>query len=795
MPQPLLQNTFELLKRLTGQGVYEIRVLGGSGKFNSVWSALHDSWNQWEDIRGRVIGANRQSNVFFTINPLMTDCKSKKQFGKLERIGSGDGITDKEVQFRRWFLIDLDPERMKGVSSTNEEKEAAWAVVEQIRAFLAKNGFHKPVVCDSGNGYHLLYRLSMPNDKDHADLLRDTLLLLDEKFSSDKVKVDKKVFNAARIVKLYGSVARKGRDDHENGRPHRKSGFIEFPELAESLINDNSLFQKLVGDVKKVEKTSSYGGNQKESIEFVRDFLEKHGVGFWEEDKQSDKYFFLKDGCVFDPQHAGKDACIIVPESGKRVYKCFHDSCEGHHWKDFVKTFEPGYKTFEERAAESEYLLEDTFGEEAKGESRGLGSTPDASKSRKKAPQRHENEKSDLRAMLETDDKGKIINSVNNVLTILRHDPKLRDLIGYDLLACDPVHMKSGRWWTDADDARVFAYIQSTYRKVTRDSFLMAMSIRFDETKFHPVTQLLDSLEWDGIPRVETSLIDYLGAEDDEYSRFVGKLMFVSAVARAYDPGIKYDTMPVLVGGQGCGKSTFCERMALREAFYSDSIRGVGGKEAIEQILGAWIVEWGEMSAMKRVKDSETVKLFLSQRKDKGRPAYGRRTVTNPRMCVFVGTSNDDVGLLNDRTGNRRFLPVLVQKGSKSLWSATVHTEFEQMMAEAKVMYLAGYTLTVPHDLQQEVEQRQNAFLLEDSRYGVLATWLKANPDLKHVCTRQIWEEAFGLDAKDMQRKDSLDLGQLLQAVPYIMKEDKKRDFGVHGPQRSWKVLRDFLPE
>ena len=774
-----LPNTSENLRRLMGKGVFEYRVLE-SGKFNAVWSALDEGGVNWEKLRPKIIRANKTGNVFFTINPLLEDCRSKKQFGPdLIRIGSGDGITDKEVKSRRWFLIDLDPERMKGVSSSDKEKALAWEKSNQIQDFLRENGFFDPVVCDSGNGYHLLYRIAMPNDKDHADLLRDFLAFLDEKFSDNDVKIDKKVFNAARIVKLYGTFARKGRNDVENGRPHRKSGFISFPELAENRVNDESLFVKLLGERESKAETPSLGGSQHESVEYVREFLDKHDIRYREEERHGDFYFYLSDGCVFNELHRGKDACIIINKDGKRIYKCFHDSCSDKHWKDFVKEFEPDYKTFEERRAEEKVDLSTMYGTEVEDDGSGVSGTRISAEEGK--------------VELELDKKGVPVNSVYNFLQVLRHDPKIKNLIGFDTLSCDPVNRSTGELWSEADDARTYAIAQTRYRLNGHKNFELAMAIRFDETKFHPVRDLLDSLKWDGVKRVETSLIDYLGAKDSQYTRFVARMMFVAAVARAYTPGKKYDNMPILVGNQGCGKSTFCERMALRERFFTDSIRGIGSKEALEQLLGAWIVEWGEMSAMKRAKDSETIKLFLGQRRDKGRPAYGRRTIVTPRMCTFIGTSNDMVGLLNDRTGNRRFFPVTVTSGKKSLWGPNVREEFEQMMAEAVVMFKEGVPLTIPSDLSEEVERIQEEFLTADYREGVITAWVASNPSTQYVCIKQLWDEALGLSDRELRRADSLEMGQLLSRLPFLEKVSSVRSFSTYGPQRAWRVK--YVPE
>lgn len=255
MEYQLQENSLALMRRLL-DGTFEIRILE-NGQYKTVWSCLRDDLTKdWDQTRRRLLELNKTSNVFFTMNPLLPACKSKTAYGpNFIRVSGGEGISDNEIAKYRWLLIDLDPDRPKDVSSTDEEKALAYTKAIEIRRFLSEKGLLPPVFCDSGNGFHLLYRVSLENSKENANLLRDVLLSLSEKFSDERVKVDRKVFNPARIIKFYGTMSRKGRDDTENGRPHRKSGFIEFPDLAEIKVNDRELLVSLVGPKPEREKT------------------------------------------------------------------------------------------------------------------------------------------------------------------------------------------------------------------------------------------------------------------------------------------------------------------------------------------------------------------------------------------------------------------------------------------------------------------------------------------------------------------------------------------------------------
>ena len=249
-----LSPSLDYMKRLV-KGNFEIRILE-NGEYRTVWSVIRNNFDDnWDETRKFLAQKNKTSNVFFTLNPLLPACESKTAFGhKFIRVRSGEGISDNEIAEYRWLLIDLDPERNpKDISSSDEEKVAAWDKAQEIKAFLKKEGFLDPVFCDSGNGYHLLYRISLVNSKENTTLLKNVLDGLSQRFSNDVVKVDRKVFNAARIVKFYGTVARKGKNDTANGRTHRPSGIIEFPDMAELKINTIDLLEKLIIPKEKKE--------------------------------------------------------------------------------------------------------------------------------------------------------------------------------------------------------------------------------------------------------------------------------------------------------------------------------------------------------------------------------------------------------------------------------------------------------------------------------------------------------------------------------------------------------------
>lgn len=224
-----------------------------------------------------------------------------------------------------------------------------------------------------------------------------------------------------------------------------------------------------------------------------------------------------------------------------------------------------------------------------------------------------------------------------------------------------------------------------------------------------------------GVRRVDTLLRDYLGAEDNQYTRAVMRKSLCAAVARAVEGGVKYDYMPIFTGPQGIGKSTFLS--ILGRKWFSDSLTTFEGKEAAELIQGTWINEVGELTAMTK-QETSAVKQFLSKTHDIYRAAYGRTTNKYPRRCVFFGTSNDSE-FLKDSTGNRRFWPVDVgvHKEKKSVWD-DLPEEVDQIWAEAYCYWMLGELLYLPKDVEKLAEEQQEIHREAYAKEGVVREFL-----------------------------------------------------------------------
>lgn len=329
---------------------------------------------------------------------------------------------------------------------------------------------------------------------------------------------------------------------------------------------------------------------------------------------------------------------------------------------------------------------------------------------------------------------------------------------------------------------------------------------------FNEVEAYLNSLEWDGKKRVETLLVDYLGAEDNIYTRAVMKKSLSAAVGRAIVGGVKYDYMPILAGPQGIGKSTFLAN--LGKQWFSDSLVSFEGKDAAELIQGTWINEVGELTAMNR-QETNAVKQFLSKRDDRYRAAYGRRSKCYPRRCVFFGTSND-FEFLKDQTGNRRFWPVDVgiNEPTKSVWD-DMPGEIDQIWAEAAWYYRLGEPLYLTGEVEKIAKQMQEEHSEQSEKTGIIEEFLnidipenwnkldlsarrqfyngnlKLPDDVKlvarnKVCITEIWCECFNGDKRYLKKAEMAEIGKIMNNTPGWERSRNPLYFGPYGRQRGF---------
>lgn len=427
---------------------------------------------------------------------------------------------------------------------------------------------------------------------------------------------------------------------------------------------------------------------------------------------------------------------------------------------------------------------------------------------------------------LELDKNGGISESLTNFVTILRYDQRLHE-IAYNEHSCGISirdaellpweRLKPG--WSDADLASLTAYLDRVYHIFSPSKLKNALLTITAERSFHPIKEYLEGLpEWDRKKRLETLLIDYLGAEGSSYVRAVTRKTLVAAVARVYEPGIKFDTVLVLSGPQGIGKSMFFAK--LGGVWFSDSltISDMRDKTGAEKLQGFWIMEIGEMNGIKKV-EVETVKSFASRQDDKFRVAYGTVVESHPRQCVICGTSNSQ-HFLRDVTGNRRFWPVQVTgECEKHPWNMD-KALLEQIWAEALTLYNAGEELILKGTDAEMAAEKQQEALENDDREGLVreyldkllpADWAKLSLSEKRmylagdefttqnragvaprdkVCNLEIWAECFGRESANIRKQDSYELNAIMAKLDgwkrYDGNKSGKLSFKDYGSQIAY---------
>lgn len=410
----------------------------------------------------------------------------------------------------------------------------------------------------------------------------------------------------------------------------------------------------------------------------------------------------------------------------------FHDEDEEAKTDDVTKL--PSYRRMCDLAG-SDSLVARTMQEEraqraqrAQNDFEGV-EAPDEGEERKEKPAKG----GDWMAGLEYGKNGNITVNTNNILLILRNDPKLAgrfwhdDFSGFDMADDTLPWPRQAGMWCDKDDAALRVYMDTTYGITGKEKISDALDTVFMSRRRHPVREYLKGVEklWDGTPRLDRLIISYIGAEDNELNRQMTRKAFTAAVARVMRPGCKYDYCLIMTGGEGIGKSTLLKIMG--GDWFSDSVTTTEGKEGMESLRMAWIIELAELASIKR-SDVEQVKSFISKREDRYRQAYGKRITEFKRQCVFFGTTNEASFLKGD-TGNRRFWVIPVShdlRGVEGDVFGALQADRDQLWAEAVHYYREEERLYLEPELEEQARERQQEFNVDgdDPMPGMLDEYL-----------------------------------------------------------------------
>ena len=325
MDERQIRYTFELLKK--PEDVIEVRCITSRSNYSGYFKNVDNIIKE--------LPRYSNGNVYFVLNKISDGCYSREQhetFVEKAKNTTSDG----DISLREWLLIDVDPKRPSGVSSTNEEKNNAKLVINNVFSFLRDIGFAEPIVCDSGNGFHLLYKISLENTEANKLLMQTVLQVLDLYFSNGKCDIDKTVFNASRITKLYGTDSKKG--NNTDDRPHRQSSILKVPKAIKE--TPYQLLLKVAGMMPAPEEKTYQNNYGKDRFD-LKSFIRENNINVKSELNFQGGTKYILDHCLFDHSHKSKDAALFELQNGAIAYKCLHNSCSGHKWQDVRKMFEP----------------------------------------------------------------------------------------------------------------------------------------------------------------------------------------------------------------------------------------------------------------------------------------------------------------------------------------------------------------------------------------------------------------------------------------------------------------------
>ena len=421
---------------------------------------------------------------------------------------------------------------------------------------------------------------------------------------------------------------------------------------------------------------------------------------------------------------------------------------------------------------------------------------------------------------LEVDGRGSYLSTANNINLIFSNDPRLKGLFKHNDFDGKRYVFGHLPWRRidkpepvkNVDYSGVRNYIESIYGITGNLKIEDSMALEFEKNIYHPVQDYLNGLEWDGKERLDTLLIDYFGAEDSIYTREASRVTLLGGVGRILKPGIKFDLVLTLVGGQGAGKSTLVKK--LGQEWFSDTFITVHGKEALEQIQGAWLIEMAELSGMRKA-DIEAVKHFISKQEDTFRPAYARSSETYRRQCIFIATTNTR-DFLTDPSGNRRFIPVDIDTSmaTRDIFTELTEQEVDQLWAEAVQRFKKGAKLYMSKEAEAIAKEQQKNHSETDYRRGIIEEYLnmllpekwedmdlearrtyinnrdelspKAENRRTVVCVAEIWCEVLNKEKEDMDRYKTREINDILRSFDDWNQSSSTKNFNLYGKQKYY---------
>ena len=397
---------------------------------------------------------------------------------------------------------------------------------------------------------------------------------------------------------------------------------------------------------------------------------------------------------------------------------------------------------------------------------------------------------------------------MQNYMTVLQEDPLLAGSLKYNRMT-ERIDVAKKLWWNEEicklDNAGrnyFYYYFEKNYGLGNEKNMDKALQIEANCRGYHPISEYLEQLEWDGTYRIRYVLKRYLGADDSDFVYEILKHFLMEALLRVYIPGCKADEMLCIVGQQGAGKSTFFRFLALNDDWFSDDLKNLSDRKIYEQLRGHWIIEMSEMIAAISAKSNEEIKAFLTKQKDTHRNPYDRFGEDRKRQCVFAGSTNTRQFIPFDRTGARRFLPIEIDasRAEKHILDdeAEARDYFNQVWAEAMFLFKAESNkyklLAFSKEMQEQIHEYRKQFMQEDTMAGMTQDWLD-NYKGNYVCSVQIWKEAFEHGEREPKKFETNEICQIMDTQITGWKRGGLHRFTSegYGRQRCW--IREGVEE
>ncbi len=400
-----------------------------------------------------------------------------------------------------------------------------------------------------------------------------------------------------------------------------------------------------------------------------------------------------------------------------------------------------------------------------------------------------------VREALAVNQKGKPSNTAANYKLVLEYDLLLKGAIRKNMLT-ERINIVKDLGWkreeptlTDVDLKYLLLYFEETYGLSVEKKIQDAVMVVANENRYHPIQDVLNGLEWDGEYRIRYTLHHFLEAEVNDYTEEAFKLFLLGAISRVFHPGCKFETMLCLVGGQGAGKSSFFRLLAINDDWFTDDLKKLDDENVYRKMNGHWIIEMSEMMGTATARSIEEIKSFLSRQKETYKVPYETHPADRKRQCVFAGTSNTLDFLPLDRTGNRRFLPVMVDPDKAEVHiledEEASRAYLLQVWAEAMTIYRSGnFKLKLSKEMDAYLKEHQRAFMPEDTKAGQIMGFLESYSG-NMVCSKLLYKEALNHTFEEPKQWEIREI--MNNAVTGWKYFKQPKTFPGYGRQKGWE--------